>query len=186
MGNLITLDKDSFSSGQVSSKIWLCEELENNFLSIDKIAIYGGWYGLTAFLIRSRNKLGVKKIYSYDIDPSCETIADSLNENWVCQEWAFKAFTQDCNKLDFDNEFDLVINTSTEHFDNLNWFNNIPKGIGIALQGADMPHDDHVYKFNSLDNFKETFKLTDILYSGEMEFDYPDWSFKRFMLIGFK
>jgi hypothetical protein len=86
---------DAFSSGQIGSKLWLCEESEKCFETIDTIWIYGGWYGLTAFLLKSRNKINIGKIRSFDIDPSCESTADLINENWVYSDWQFKATTKD-------------------------------------------------------------------------------------------
>jgi len=181
------IDKDSFSSGQIGSKLWLCEELEKIFDLIDEIWIYGGWYGLTAFLLRSRNNIQINTIRSLDKDPRCEPIADMINENWKWQNWQFKALTQDCNHNSVvPNQADLIINTSTEHFENLSWFQNIPKGKAVVLQGADMHHDDHVFRFNNFESFKSTFPLSEILFEGTKNFQYPEWQFNRFMLIGVK
>lgn len=184
---MFEIDLDSFSSGQIGSKLWLCQEAEKLFETVNQIWIYGGWYGLTAFLLKSRGFLTVDQIKSFDIDPSCESVADKINENWVWQNWQFKAFTLDCNTLSPNsNDVDLVINTSTEHFDSLTWWNNIPVGMTVILQGADMDHEDHVFKFSNLDEFAKTFQLSNTYYIGEKEFVYPRWSFKRFMLIGQK
>jgi len=180
------LDKDAFSNGQIASKIWLCEELEKHIHTVDNIWIYGGWYGLTAFLLRVRGNMKIGKIHSFDIDPACEPVADMINENWVFDNWRFKAFTKDCNLLSTHEEVDLVVNTSTEHFENLSWFRNISSGTWVVLQGADMKHDDHVYKFDNLVDFARTFKLKTVLYSGQKKFYYPDWDFTRYMLIGIK
>lgn len=181
----LKIDKDSFSNGQIDSKLWLCEELENLFDNIDHIWIYGGWYATTSFLLRSRNNIKIKKIYSYDIDPECEKVADMINENWVSKDWQFKAFTQDCNTLTPNKkEVDLVINTSTEHFDQMYWWNNIPKGMTVALQGNNMPHEDHHVHTTDITEFKKIFPLSKIMYEGQLDFEYPDWNFTRFMLIG--
>jgi len=181
----LEIDQDAFSSGQIGSKLWLCEEIEQLYDSIDTICIYGGWYGITAFLLRSRNNIQIKEIRSIDVDPACEPVADMINENWVYQNWQFKALTQDCNTIVPANA-DLIINSSTEHFDSLQWWDNIPKGTVVALQGADMIHDDHVYKFNDLNEFANTFPLTTTLYNGSKKFQYPTWNFTRFMIIGEK
>ena len=69
MSQILSVNKDAFSSGQVGSKIWLCEELEKLFDNIDSVWIYGGWYGITAFLLRSRGQLDIGTIRSYDVDP---------------------------------------------------------------------------------------------------------------------
>jgi len=179
------VDKDAFSSGQIGSKIWLCEELEEIFESVDNIYIYGGWYGLTSFLLKSRNKIKVKTVRSFDLDPACELVADMINENWVYQDWQFKAFTKDCNKIIPDN-VDLIINTSTEHFHNDQWFQNIPKGTCVALQGNNMPHDDHHITTKDLFHFCNQFPLSKIYYKGQKDFVYPNWQFSRYMIIGEK
>lgn len=179
--------KDAFSSGQISSKIWLCEELEKNFKQIDKIWIYGGWYGLTALLLKTRDKIAIQEIKSYDKDPSCEPIADLFNENWVWQKWQFKAFTADVNSLKpkYD-EVDLIINTSVEHFEDNTWWVNIPEGTVVALQANNMNHENHSSIYNSADQFISRFPMAETFYAGEKEFVYPNWKFTRYMLIGMK
>lgn len=178
------LDKDAFSSGQIGSKIWLCEELEKIGWLSNTTYVYGGWYGVLSFLILSRGKFQVQRIRSIDIDPTCETNADLLNEYWVWQEWKFKALTEDCNVI--KPEGDLIINTSTEHFTTKQWFENIPKGTKVILQGNDMPHADHHVHSETLENFVNEYPLTDIVFKGEKEFIYPTWQFKRYMIIGIK
>lgn len=187
LGLVEQMNFDSFSSGQIGSKLWLCEELEKLYDLIDEIWIYGGWYGVTAFLLQTRNNIKIKKIRSFDIDPDCESIADKINENWKWQEWKFKAVTADCNSPSITPVgVDLVINTSCEHFESFDWFFNIPKGTKVVLQGADMLHDDHIVKFTSLEDFCKYFPLSEINFKGEKIFNYPSWSFKRFMIIGEK
>ena len=177
------VNKDSFSNGQIDSKLWLCEELERLDWSSDLTYIYAGWYGITSFLLLSRGKFQVNKIRSLDLDPSCQPVADMINENWVFKEWKFKAFTQDCNN--FEGQYgDLVINTSTEHFDSMEWFSRLPKGTRVILQGNNMPHDDHFVHSATLDDFVNIYPLSSIAYQGQKEFVYPEWSFTRYMLIG--
>lgn len=181
----MNIDKDAFSSGQVGSKLWLCEELEKTGWSSNFTYIYGGWHGITAFLLLSRNKFQVNRIRSIDIDPSAQTIADMINENWVWQEWKFKALTNDCNN--FDPVYgDLVINTSTEHFHSMAWFNRIPNGTRLVLQGNNMLHDGHVIHSDTLADFIEHYPLSKCVFAGEKEFVYPNWKFSRYMIIGVK
>jgi hypothetical protein len=183
----ISLCYDAFSNGQVESKLWLCENLEKiSSIENAKIWILGGWYGIQAFLLLSRGNLNIKEIRSFDIDPECESIADKINNNWEIQQWKFKAITQDCNTLDYTNTPDIVINTSTEHFSSMEWFNRIPKGTLVCLQGNDMNHEDHHSQYTDLNSFANSFPLTEVKYIGEHKFSYPSWSFTRFMLIGRK
>jgi len=177
------VNKDAFSNGQIDSKLWLCEELERLEWTSDLTYIYAGWYGVTSFLLLSRGKFQVNKIRSLDLDPSCQPVADMINENWVFKEWTFKAFTQDCNN--FEGQYgDLVINTSTEHFHSMEWFSRLPKGTRVILQGNNMPHDDHFVHSVTLEDFVNIYPLSSIAYQGQKEFNYPEWSFTRYMLIG--
>lgn len=179
------IDKDAFSSGQISSKVWLCKELEKlNHQSIETW-IYGGWYATTAFLLLSRENYQVTRIRSFDADPTCEPIADMINENYLWQNAKFKAYTQDCNTID-EVYADCIINTSTEHFESNEWFENIPLGTLVVLQGNNMNHDDHESVCTSLEHFKCMYPLSETLYEGELEFTYPKWSFTRYMTIGRK
>jgi hypothetical protein len=168
----------------MGSKLWLCKQLENTDLYSKETAIYGGWYGVTALLLLNRGKFNVEQIRSYDIDPACEPVADMINEYWVWQDWRFKAFTEDCNKI-YTNA-DLIINTSTEHFENLDWWDNISPGTAVALQGNNMHHADHINTTTTLTEFCDQFPLAQELYRGSMDFVYPDWSFTRYMIIGTK
>ncbi len=183
-------ETDAFASGQIGSKIWLCQELEKVVPSQGLVIwLLGGWYALTSFLLFSRGNLQAKYIRSFDIDPEAEKTADIINENWHYQNWMFKAFTQDVNKLEYNSgeygpQPDIVINTSTEHFHDNKWFELIPENTLVVLQSNNMPHDDHHQNVNNPEEFHKLFPLRQILYKGELEFNYPEWSFKRFMLIG--
>lgn len=186
MKNLI-VQNDIFSHGQITSKIWLCEELEKRcWIPAPSIFVLGGWQGMLSFLLLSRNNLSIKKLRSFDVDPSCEVVADAINNNWLFDGWKFKAVTQDCNSLDYTDPVDIVINTSTEHFESLDWFDNIPAGTLVCLQGNDLDHDDHHSIFCGFDEFKNSFKFSTSLFEGTREFVYPDFSFTRYMIIGIK
>jgi len=187
MSQTLNVDKDAFSSGQIGSKLWLCEELEKLYSKIDLLAIYGGWYGTTAFMLKVRDNIEISRIVSLDINPACQPVADMINEYWVWQDWTFKAHTEDCNKaITSLRQPDVIINTSTEHFENRDWWDFIPRGTVVVLQGNNMPHDDHYITTNSAREFAEQFPVTERLYLGEREFVYPNWQFTRYMLIGIK
>ena len=186
------LDKDAFSSGQVLSKLWLAEKLEkvvidNNLPQPLNILCFGGWYGVVNFILRSRSNVDIEKFKSIDLDPvACEN-ADLFNEAWVWQSWQFKAVCDDANTFSYDPlEFNTIINTSIEHIEGHQWFDRIPKNTLVALQSNNMTHDDHCHNHSSLDDFRREFDISHVLFSGEKLFEYPSWSFKRFMIIGIK
>ena len=183
---MINIDNDAFSSGQIGSKVWLCEELEKLDWQSDYTYVYGGWYGITGFLLLSRGKFKVNNIRSVDMDPACEEVADTINNYWVWQHWKFKAITDDCNTIMSPHPVDLVINTSTEHFHSRDWYNNLPAGTRVVLQGNNMPHDDHFVTSTSAEDFAKDYNLSTIDFIGAKDFVYPDWSFTRYMVIGTK
>jgi hypothetical protein len=183
----LVIDKDAFSQGQVLSKIWLCEELEKvNLFTNSKIWVLGGWHGVLSFLLLSRGIVDIKEIRSFDVDPVCEPIADVINNTWVTDNWRFKAITHDCNELDYADKPNIVINTSTEHFTSTKWFDSIPKGTLVCLQGNNLNHDDHFSQVEDFSEFLKLYKFSNIMFQGEKDFSYPDFKFTRYMIIGIK
>lgn len=185
MGLKFVVDRDAWSSGQIGSKLWLCEELEKLNPPSLNIAILGGWYGMLANMMFIRDRLDIESITSYDIDQSVKSVAEMINNQWAL-EGRFKARTEDCNHLVEYDTHNLIINTSAEHFASMGWFENIPDGKWVVIQSNDMVHDTHVATVPSLSAMIEKYQLSELLYSGEKRFDYEDWGFSRFMMIGRK
>jgi hypothetical protein len=186
------IDKDAFSTSQVLSKIWLAEKLEevvkyNDITNPLRILCLGGWYGLTNFILRSRNNLLIESFRSVDIDEAACTNADLINKAWEWQSWQFKSIVADANTFHYTlDEFDVVINTSSEHMGSTQWFDNIPDGMLTIIQSNNMPHDDHCHNHTSVEDLSKEFPLKTMLFEGTRHFSYPDWSFDRYMIIGEK
>jgi hypothetical protein len=188
------LDKDAFSSGQIGSKIWLVESLENVISNLNlqglfnqplKIVLIGGWYGITNFILQNRNQIKIDFVRSVDIDQKACENADLINENWVWQNWKFKALCQDANDTEFF-DYDIIINSSVEHIPTLQWWDNIPENKLVVLQSNNMIHDDHVYNHSTIEQFSKDFNLDQTFLLESKTFDYKDWCFTRFMKIGIK
>lgn len=183
---------EAWSSGQIESKLWLCREFERlNFDRPPVIWTLAGWYGVLGNLLLSRERMKILSIRSLDLDPEAVAIADKLNENWVWQGWRFKAFAADVNKIsykagEFGDEPDVVINTSTEHFSSDDWFKSIPRGKWVLLQSNDMKFSDHINTVASAEELAQRYPLSQVVFSGDLGFQYPTWAFRRFMLIGKK
>jgi len=186
------MDLQAFSSAQIQSKLWLVQRLEDVLIehvsreSGHRIWILAGWYGITNLLIRSRNKIPVQEIRSFDIDPSCEPIADSINNLWVWKAWEFKAHTRDINQLEYSPKPDVVINSAVEHMASNDWWERIPSNTVVCLQGSDMDHDDHTNKIHSSQELLEKYRLQECFYEGTKRFQYDDHGFYRYMIIGVK
>ena len=183
----ILLDQDAVSDSQIMSKIWLCHHLgeliEHSHTPYPKVWIYGGWCGMLAFMMMVRS-MPVSQIRLYDIDPEAIDTANQLMQAWQ-RNWFFRAEVRDVNMItQFDT--DIIINTSTEHMESMDWWNAIPTGMKVVLQNTDQVIDDHYNRCDDLDEFRKKYPLSGVFFEGEKEFVYSNRVFKRFMLIGVK
>jgi len=174
---------DAFWSGQLKSKEWLIEALSMQFSVKDdpvSIEIHGGWVGVLASMLFQSN-IPIKRIYSLDIDPTCEPIATMMNKG---EEIAgrFTASTGDmCNLISF---VDVVINTSCEHITQEQyetWLSKRQDNQLLVLQSNNYNIPEHIRTASSVDNFAEQCKIN-VRWSGTL--NLPNYD--RYMLIGTK
>lgn len=184
----LKIDSDAFSAGQIESKIWAAEELErvSAHTNVLRISMLGGWYGLLHFILRARGRQEIEWCRSYDLDASACSVANSINNAWEYNNWSFRAIPKDANDIQYTDETNCVINTSTEHFESNNWFDCIPTGTLCLLQGNDLDIEDHVNKPYNLNDFKNKFPLQKILFEGEKKFNFETAPYTRYMIIGLK
>ena len=172
---------ESFWKGQVYSKLWLVERLEQFAQTTpNRIVIHGGWNGVLAALLFNSN-IAIEHITSVDIDPACEETANIVNKRYE-MEGRFSAVTADMCLYKYDA--DIVINTSCEHLtqEQYNrWLENVPnKKTLIVLQSNNYFNcTEHIRCSPDLDNFEQKSKL-DLILSDELEL----LKYTRFMLIG--
>jgi hypothetical protein len=200
--NETAIVEDSFSRGQLQSKLWLVNELKKLNLDLGTVFLCAGWYAILATMI-FESKLKLDKIRSFDIDPSCLDIAEVFNKPWFTREWRFKAITQDITTIDYNEHTwqswstannrmsypitdipNTIINTSCEHIDPFDgWYNKIPKGKLLVLQANNFVEvDEHVNTYNTLAEFSANVPMTQTLYKGELKLT----KYTRYMKIGFK
>lgn len=194
--------RDALSSGQIASKLWLIDELNKlDFKDIKlDMLIVGGWIGLLSNFIFQfyKNPDAIQRILSTDLDPRCELIADRLNLQNNIDGWKFKAATADMMRLDynttivnagdppvdFESRWNVIINTSGEHIDNLTaWSDLIPEGKLMIVQSNNYFNcDGHISCVNSEVELAEKLNLSKILFQGTL----PCAVYDRFMVIGIK
>ncbi|MEC8173230.1 MAG: hypothetical protein VX090_07610, partial [Pseudomonadota bacterium] len=135
----------------------------------------------------------VNHITSFDIDPSCALIADSLNADAV-ERRVFSTVTADILQLRYTEDSvqindrrvsaypDLLINTSCEHLEDFDaWFRVMPQSTLLVLQSNDyFSEAEHVNCQPDLAAFQEQAPMRELIFAGELEFD----KYTRFMLIG--
>jgi hypothetical protein len=173
---------ESFWKGQVHSKQWLVEHLQDFQKQYwNKIVIYGGWNGVLASLIFN-SEINVGKIISVDIDPTCEETANTMNKAYE-MAGKFRAVTADM--VDYDTDASVVINTSCEHITQEQyeqWLDNQPKDALIVIQSNNYYDlDEHIRCAKDIDEFTHQSKIKPF-FRGTHE--HPKYS--RFMIIGKK
>tara|TARA_B100001057_G_scaffold276615_2_gene276898 strand:+ start:3954 stop:5378 length:1425 start_codon:yes stop_codon:yes gene_type:complete len=202
---------DAFSRGQLKSKLWLIEELENNNIKLgDVIYVCAGWYGVLPALLFERCDIP-GHIYSFDIDETTDLPAITLNKEQIIEN-KFKAFVKDIKTLKYDREelprkrykyidelnYEVieskhevekptcVINTSCEHIADFDtWWNSIPKGTLVILQNNDfIEHEDEtvVNTITDVDDWASKLKLSKQIFTGTLSLEH----YNRFMIIGEK
>lgn len=203
MTNLDTemVSKDAWSYGQLKSKLWLVNILNEFNLDLGSIWILCGWVGTLPLLMHHhRGLMRYKHIRSFDLDPRCALLAETLNRPIVKDEWKFKATTIDVNSIryeDFNYETlrydgssetlyecaDTIINTSCEHLSSNEWWDNIPPGRLVVLQSNDFfDHSDHENPVSDIGELISRYPMTELMFTGEIDCIL----YKRFMVIGRK
>ena len=191
MTQLLKIDADAFSAGQIESKIWAAEQLELVIKKLDtgplRMCVLGGWYSLLHFILSVRKNIDIEYCRSVDLDPIVSYNANKINNAWEIKDWKFRAYPLDANNVNYAQEkINCVVNTSTEHFDNNSWFENIDTGTLVLLQGNDLVIDDHVSRPDSLEQFVNLYPITTLEFSGTMNFQFKNMSYNRHMIIGIK
>lgn len=193
---------DCLSWGQLKSKRWLVEICEELKLDLGKIFLCAGWYAILAHMLFT-SKCNVDKIRSFDVDETCQDIADNINKEFVVDKWKFKAITDDIYNIDYSNhiwsvwskknqrmsypvtdEPTTIINTSCEHLHNFSeWYNLLPNNKLLILQNNNFfDVYEHVNCVKDLEDFEKQTPMSKVLYQGEFDLG----KYKRFMRIGYK
>lgn len=194
---------DALAWGQLRSKVWLVEELTKLDLDLGRVFVLAGWVGILPALMLHDKRLRYTAVRSFDIDPSCAVVADTVNRDpYVIHGWAFKASTADVFAMDYDScsytthrwdgspvsmteSPDTIINTSCDHIMPFErFYDRIPSGKLVVLQNNDFVEADetHTNTIGSLDDFRTQAPMSTVLYEGEL----PLSGYTRFMRIGFR
>jgi len=166
-------------------KLWLLTELNRLGMDeFDTVYVLGSWYGSMGPYLLDK-KIKFRTAYLIDIDPK--------NTKWV-QQMTKKldindrviAVTQDCNQIDFKGDRILVINTSCNDVANEGWFDNIPQGTVVALEGRDSQPDNATNTTQDLPSFHAEYALEETYVLDKIQLKGYDDSYNRFLKIGVK
>jgi hypothetical protein len=173
----------ALNKNQIASKMWLAQSLLDTVgPEIGRVVILGGWVGVLAAVLLHDRRFAIGSVESLDIDPSCASVARSLNATHVAAG-RFTARTADMLDADHGNA-ELVINTSCEHLSRFDhWYARVPVGQLLVLQSNDyFACAEHVNCVPDLAAFRAQAPMRDVLFAGERRMR----RYVRFMLIGRK
>jgi hypothetical protein len=189
----------SLSPNQISSKIWLIENLTKICNKLEttnhKIEIVGSWYGypLIEYL---KNNISIEKIECWDIDKEARMIAKKYIEIFN-NDNTFVYSKNYWHHLRTASEATILINTSSEHMVESfyqvtgKWDVFYHKKPIIVIQSNNMYHiDEHINCVDSEEELIDKHKIREVLYSGSQ--NIIEWydekieesKYKRFMIIG--
>lgn len=171
---------DAFWSGQLKSKEWLIDNLNERVYFGSDIDIFGGWVGVLASMLFQSN-VPTKNVRSIDIDPTCEHVAIEMNRIEY-DRGMFKAVTGDMTKM--TSNAHIVINTSCEHLTQEQydaWLDNMPNDSIIVVQGNNYNISEHVRIAKDIHEFERQCHLNR-KFVGTLSLPLYD----RYMIIGTK
>jgi hypothetical protein len=180
----------SYTDDLIISKIWLAHELrkilqQQGIDSVPVAFVLGAWYGNQSTILR---KMSVPIETIIDVEKNKQWLATGRRIQKSLGLDGIESMAADANRIDFAQLKDpgIVINTSTNDMPDHGWFDHIPPGTIVALQGRDHqpPGSEHVY--DSPEEILELYPLETVLYQGSKHLEDPETEYNRHMVIGIK
>jgi hypothetical protein len=180
----------SYTPDLVFSKLWLARELkqvlqQQGIDSVPVAYILGSWYSNLSTILR---KTGVPIDKIVDVEQRGEwlDIGQKLQQGMRIQ--GVEHMQADANEIDYRQlgQPGLVINTSSNDLPDHGWFNHIPDGTLVVLQGRDAVPSGAEHTYNSPDDLLQMYPLESVLYSGTWDLTDPETDYRRSMAIGVK
>ena len=180
----------SYTPDLVFSKLWLARELkqvltQQNIDSVPVAYILGSWYSNLSTILR---KTGVPIDKIVDVEQRGEwlDIGQKLQQGMRIQ--GVEHMQADANEIDYRQlgQPGLIINTSINDLPDHGWFDHIPDGTLVVLQGRDSVPSGAEHTYNSPDDLLQMYPLESVLYSGTWDLTDPKTDYQRSMAIGVK
>ena len=180
----------SFARSLNLSKLWMCDMLkrlmrQNNIKEFKQVYSLGSWYGNMALFMLLK-QIPFKVLV--DVDTDREPLdASQAAFDQLAPHKRIVSLCEDANKLHyFCSPPSLVINNSTNNMRNEGWFDNIPKGTIVALQGRSNEPQNELNTCRNLDEFNRTHPLRQTAFVGSLSLEDPGDAYHRWMKIGIK
>ena len=174
----------SFTDDLNKSKVWICRVLDRLELTqFDSVYVLGSWYGSMSLWLLHFD-IEFDHLYAVDWDrEKTEYVKHVIKRAHLSDR--ISAIRADANKVNYQGNRILVINTSTNDIEGREWLNNIPRGSIVVLQGRD--HQELSNGIETIDSFDRAYPLSETLYLGSIVVeDHEGYNYLRFMKIGVK
>jgi len=177
------------SHGQIQSKLWLCDNIEQHLPKDAIVAILGCWYNLLGFMLLTRKRDMYQHILGLDHNREAIRGADA-----ICQGFMIGADAQLRNVIADASTYhmqghNVVINTSVEHMSD-DWFDKVDPNALVCIQSSNVSDEKEPWLVTnpcpSIESLQERFPLTEWLFAETKLFDYGSSSYNRYMIIGRK
>jgi precorrin-6B methylase 2 len=177
----------SFTPDLLISKLWLWEELSRvldrlDIQQVNAVYVLGSWTGSVGMVLAAKH-FPADTIINVDSDPNWISMSRE-----IAQDMGFSDRTQhmikDANSIDYRQARSpsVVINTSTNDIVGRDWFDNIPPGTVVVLQGRDATITTQ--SWDSLSEFESDWPMRQILFRGQLPLQDPETKYHRYMIIG--
>lgn len=177
----------SYTPDLVFSKLWLAQELKKILgdRSVPVAYVLGSWYSNMSTILR-KTGVPIKKIVDVEKNRQWLTTGRKIQQSMHINGVEYMA--ADANRIDFRQLKDpgVVINTSTNDMPDHGWFDHVPEGTIVALQGRDHQPEGSEHTYRSPKAILELYPLSEILYQGSLELEDPETDYTRHMVIGVK
>jgi len=180
----------SYTPDLVFSKLWLARELQNvlqqqGIDSVPVAYILGSWYSNLSTILR-RTGVAIDQIIDVERRGEWLQMGHELQQDMGIR--GVQHMQADANKVDYRQleQPGLVINTSINDIADHGWFDHIPSGSIVVLQGRDSVPDGAEHTYKSPEELLEMYPLESVLYSGTWELEDSETPYQRSMAIGIK
>lgn len=175
--------KGSFTSDLIRSKVWLLTELARIAPRVGTIYVLGSWYGNLAVINKLDPTIQYKLLINVETNPEFLQASERIHDRLGIPNTEY--MLKDANDLDYRQLGDdgVVVNTSLTDMQGHGWFDCIPPGTLVVLQGRD--HDPG-NEYHSTQEIVDRFRLTEVLYQGGLNLQDPETAYTRYMVIGIR
>jgi hypothetical protein len=173
----------SFTRDLTTSKVWLLSELEKIQQDFTTAYILGSWYGNLALYMTLQPSIDVDKIILVEKNQQFLSTSQQILDRVGADNVEY--MLADSNQLDYRQlgNNGVVINTSLTDMPGQRWFESIPTGTMVVLQGRDQ---DPNKNFETTQDIEQQFPLSQTLYRGSLDLEDPETKYTRHMVIGVK